>query len=52
MAREVRKGGKAYYQCGNCKFVYNEKQFAEKCQKWCNAHGSCNFSIARHAVKI
>ncbi len=52
MAKEIKKGGKIYYQCENCKFFYKEKILADKCQKWCDEKGSCNMEVIRHAVKL
>jgi hypothetical protein len=40
-----------YYVCEACKFRYKDKSWAEKCQKWCEAHNSCNLEITKHAIK-
>ena len=38
------------YQCEACGFLYEEKQWAEKCEAWCKEHNSCNIEITAHAV--
>lgn len=41
---------KKIYQCRSCKLFYKEEKWAEKCERWCQEHGSCNFRIIKHAV--
>ncbi|MDO8740753.1 MAG: hypothetical protein Q7J54_04260 [Candidatus Woesearchaeota archaeon] len=50
MVVEEAKAGKPYYVCEECSFAYEGKKWAEKCQKWCKEHHSCNTGIAKHAV--
>lgn len=50
MVKEVKNKGKTLYICGACGFAYEEKEWAEKCQKWCQEHQSCNIEITAHAV--
>jgi len=50
MVQEQRIKGKLYYQCEICKFYYNEKKGADKCQAWCGKHNSCNMKITKNAV--
>jgi len=38
------------YQCEECKFFYKDKEWAEKCEKWCKENHSCNLDIIKHAV--
>ena len=40
-----------HYQCEDCKLLYLEKEWAEKCEAWCLRHHSCNLEITSHAVK-
>ncbi|MCL5102077.1 MAG: hypothetical protein M1544_01840 [Candidatus Marsarchaeota archaeon] len=42
---------KRLYMCEVCKLHYTKKEDAEKCQKWCSSHDSCNLSIARRSVE-
>lgn len=51
MVKETLILGKTYYQCGICKFYYESKELAEKCQTWCKEHHSCNIEITKHAVQ-
>ena len=50
----VRQGGpygadKKLYQCEECGFHYENKEWAEKCEAWCREHKSCNLEIVSHA---
>lgn len=51
MVKEIEKSGKKYSQCTECKFLYKEKKWAEKCEAWCKEHHSCNINITAHVVK-
>lgn len=50
MVNAIKKEGKEYYQCGDCGFVYQEKELAQRCEDWCVAHKSCNMEITSHSV--
>ena len=52
MVKELRKDNVTLYICEACGFSYKEKEWAEKCQKWCMQHQSCNLEITRHAVPL
>ena len=39
-----------YFICEECSLAYNDKKQAEKCQKWCKKHHSCNMSITKYVV--
>lgn len=39
------------YQCPECGLFYPTKELAERCQKWCSEHKSCNLEIIQHALK-
>jgi hypothetical protein len=52
MVNEEKINDKIYYQCDICKFYYNEKKWAEKCQEWCSKNNSCNVEITKHAVNL
>ena len=41
---------KKIYVCEICNFAYEEKDIAEKCQKWCNEYKSCNLEITKHSI--
>jgi len=40
-----------YYICEECKLKYEGKKIAQKCEKWCKKHKSCNLEIIEHAIK-
>jgi hypothetical protein len=52
MVSETEKGGKRFFQCEECNFLYAEKGLAERCEAWCKKHHSCNIEITRQAIKI
>jgi len=37
------------WQCEECGLVYEDKDWAEKCEAWCKEHKSCNLEITAHA---
>lgn len=39
------------YECEECGFLYEDREWAEKCQKWCEENHSCNLEITVHSVK-
>lgn len=39
---------KRTYICAECGYEYEEKEWAQKCQKWCAEHKSCNIEIIKH----
>lgn len=51
MVKKIKKDEDIYFQCEECKFIYKNKEMAEKCEKWCKEHSSCNIEITQHAVK-
>ena len=51
MVKEIGREGEEYYQCKECKLIYKEREWAEKCEEWCKKYKSCNLEITKHAVK-
>ena len=51
MVKELNKDGKEYFQCEECSFFYEDREWAEKCEKWCKEKHSCNIEITKYAVK-
>jgi len=47
MVRETKEG----HVCGDCGLAYEERGWAEKCERWCLEHHSCNLAITAHAKK-
>jgi predicted ATP-dependent serine protease len=52
MVREIKANGKTLYVCEACGFAYEQQEWAQKCQKWCEEHHSCNLDITKHAVPL
>lgn len=51
MVLEVEKEGKVLYQCEECGFSYEEKEWADKCEGWCKEYKSCSMEFTKHAVQ-
>jgi len=49
MVKVTEKEGKELYQCEECGFHYTDLEWAEKCEKWCGEHHSCNIEITSHS---
>ena len=47
--KTIEKNNTISYQCDECGLHYISKQWAEKCEKWCKEHHSCNLEITSHA---
>ncbi len=47
MVREINN----LYECEECLLKYKDKEYAEKCEKWCKKYKSCNLEITKFAVK-
>jgi len=52
MVREIKKKRKTLYACEVCGFAYEQRMWAEKCEKFCAKHHACSLEITRHAVQI
>jgi len=48
MVKIIQKDNKELYQCEECGYEYEDREWAEKCQKWCSEHKSCNLEIIKH----
>jgi len=51
MVTIIQKENKKLYKCLECNLFYEEKKWAEKCEKWCRENQSCNLDIISHAVE-
>lgn len=47
MAKETN----GYYYCEICKFKYETKELAFKCEGYCKKNNSCSLEIIKHAVQ-
>ncbi len=52
MVKVSHKDDNTLYLCEACGFAYKEKEWAEKCQQWCEQYQSCNLEITQHAVPL
>ncbi|MEK7519590.1 MAG: hypothetical protein AAB565_02315 [Patescibacteria group bacterium] len=43
---------KGFYQCPECSFRYEDKEWAKKCEAWCKKHKNCNLDIVSHAEHL
>lgn len=48
MVKQIGKDDNMRYRCEECRFVYVEQEWAEKCEAWCKEHQSCNLEIIQH----
>ena len=51
MVKILIEEDKKLYQCEECGFHYESKEWAEKCQAWCREHQSCNLEITAQALE-
>lgn len=51
MVIELKEKKKTYYACGICKFVYETRELAQKCEDFCRAYNSCSLEITKHAIR-
>lgn len=49
MVKVIIQENKTLYQCEECGFHYEDREWAEKCETWCREHHSCNLEITSHA---
>jgi hypothetical protein len=52
MVRGVKHIGRTLYICKACGFDYDERSWAEKCQKGFQERQSCNLEISQHAIPL
>ena len=45
---KIRSKTEKVYVCGECGYEYKDKEWMEKCQRWCREHKSCNIDIIKH----
>ncbi len=51
MVKKVTTEGREYFQCEECLLLYEDKEWAERCNAWCKKFPSCNLEITAHAIK-
>ena len=48
--KSIQKDNKNFYQCEACGFLYSTQELAERCEKWCREHKSCNLEIIKLGI--
>ena len=51
MVKEIEYQDKEHYYCEECKLVFEDKNWAEKCEEWCKENNSCNMQVTSHSIK-
>ncbi|MEX2017297.1 MAG: hypothetical protein WD876_02390 [Candidatus Pacearchaeota archaeon] len=52
MVKETNLEGNIVFKCEKCGWLYRYRGMAEKCQRWCEKHKSCNLEYAKFAIKL
>jgi hypothetical protein len=39
------------YECEECHLLFEDEEWAKKCEEWCIEHKTCNIEITQHATK-
>lgn len=50
MVKILIQDDKKFYQCEECGFLYEDREWADKCEGWCKKHKSCNLNITSHGI--
>ena len=50
MVKELQRDHKTVYACEECGFIYEDREWAEKCEAFCAEHGACNLEIMEHGT--
>jgi predicted ATP-dependent serine protease len=50
MVKETKKENQIFYQCQECGFYYQEREWAKRCEEWCKKYKSCNLEIIKHSI--
>ncbi len=51
MVKEVEAQGRRYFYCESCKLLYEDKKWAEECERGCKKNKTCDLGITRHSIK-
>lgn len=52
LVKKTEKNGKPLYVCEECGFAYEQEEWAQKCQDWCQQYQACNLEITRHGFPL
>jgi hypothetical protein len=50
MVNELESKAGTVFQCELCGFGYKDLDTAERCEEYCDAHGSCSLEITKKAI--
>jgi len=50
MVSEFKRKGEAVFVCEFCGFGYSDLDTAERCEEYCDTHGSCSLDITKKAI--
>jgi hypothetical protein len=50
MVDELKRKNETVYLCELCGFGYSDLDTAEKCEQYCDTHGSCSLQITQKAI--
>jgi len=50
MVDELKRKNEIVYLCELCGFGYRDLETAEKCEQYCDTHGSCSPEITQKAI--
>ncbi len=50
MVDELKRKNETVYLCELCGFGYGDLDTAEKCEQYCDTHGSCSLQITQKAI--
>ena len=50
MVKALQRDRKTVYACEECGFVYEDREWAEKCEAFCSEHQACNLEITQHGT--
>ncbi len=50
MVDELKRKGETVYTCELCGFGYEDLETAERCEQYCDIHGTCSIEITQKAI--
>jgi len=50
MVHVTKHNHEEVYQCDACQLHYRVRGDADKCERWCNTHQSCNIELIAKSV--
>lgn len=50
MVEIIKQDNKNLHKCEECGLLYEEADWAQKCEDWCAKNKSCNLEIIKHST--